>query len=307
MYLRKERNTGKSGTADTNMLQPLTHTWTNPHTRQLGIGFNPRVYRAGQSIHRPRTNPIGTGLHGLGATIQQESSAIGSMVSSATLAIPGVGPLIAGAVQAATAVAVAIESLFSGCGATCTQATSIANQVAGLLGQNLNSYMSLPQPHYASVQQYYLAIFDKTWAQLMQACNNPQLAAAGQRCITDRQQGACTWKTSPSGWAQGSDGTWAYTGAGANGSGSTCWNWFVGYRDPIANDPTVIPDPVATINTDGSTTTSTVNPQTGAVSSTITPPSATVSSTINSLTASIPTPLLLGGAALLALMILGGD
>jgi hypothetical protein len=293
------------------MLQPLTHTWTNPRTRPLGLGFNSHVYRAGQAIHRPRTNPLGTGLHGLGlgATIEQESAVIGSAVSSATLAIPGVGPLVAAAVQAATAVAVAIETLFSGCGATCTQATTIANQVAGLLQQNLSGYMSLPQPHYASVQAYYLSIFDQTWAQLLQACNNPQLAAAGQRCITDRQQGACTWQTSPSGWSQASDGTWSYTGAGPSGSGTTCWNWFVGYRDPIANDPTVIPDPVAAINPDGSTTTSTINPQTGSVTTSTTPPSTTsqLSTALNSLTSSIPAPLLLGGVALVLLMILGGD
>lgn len=294
------------------MLQPLTHTWTNPRTRPLGVGFNVHAYRSGQAIHRPRTNPIGTGLHGmygLGATIEQESSVIGSAVSSATLAIPGVGPLVAAAVQAATAVAVAIETLFSGCGATCTQATTIANQVANLLQQNLTGYMSLPQPHYASVQAYYLSIFDQTWAQLMQACGNPQLAAAGQRCITDRQAGACTWKASPGGWTQGSDGTWTYQGYGAAGSGSACWNWFVGYRDPIANDPTVVPDPVATTNPDGSTTVSTVNPQTGAITTSTAPPSVTtqLSSALNSLTTSIPAPLLLGGAALMLLMILGGD
>ena len=36
----------------------------------------------------------------------------------------------------------------------------------------------------------------------------------------------------------------AYTGA--SGSGTACWDWFIGYHDPIANDPTVVPDPTST-------------------------------------------------------------
>ena len=35
-------------------------------------------------------------------------------------------------------------------------------------------------------------------------------------CIADRQRGGCHYQ-----------------------SNGQCWNWFIGYRDPIANDPQV--------------------------------------------------------------------
>ena len=41
----------------------------------------------------------------------------------------------------------------------------------------------------------------------------------GANCVADRQAGACHYQ--------------------ANGA---CWNWFIGFRDPIANDPDVQPD-----------------------------------------------------------------
>lgn len=37
---------------------------------------------------------------------------------------------------------------------------------------------------------------------------------------------------------------WQYQFATGPNSGTNCWNWFIGYYDPIANDPTVVPDPV---------------------------------------------------------------
>ena len=42
--------------------------------------------------------------------------------------------------------------------------------------------------------------------------------------MNDRKQGACHYQV--------------------NGQ---CWNWFIGYRDPIANDPAVVPDPTTTM------------------------------------------------------------
>lgn len=162
-------------------------------------------------------------------------------MATATAFIPGVGPLVSAAVGAATQFAIAIESLFSGCGQTCVQASNIANQVAGILEQNLNSYLSYPI-RTASMQAAALQTFDGAWAQLQQACGNPALGQAGQNCISDRQAGGCKWQTSPGGWQKNSDGTWKYVAPGAAGSGTTCWNWFVGYRDPIAQDPMVLPD-----------------------------------------------------------------
>jgi hypothetical protein len=111
-----------------------------------------------------------------------------------------------------------------GCGSTCIVASEYANQAETLLQRNLNTYLSIPVPRYQSQQTAALNIFDQVWAGLIspQACGNPALGDAGKRCISDRQRGACKWK------AQG-----------------VCWNWFIGYRDPIANDPNVVPDPAA--------------------------------------------------------------
>lgn len=274
------------------MLQPITHTWH--HARPTGLGFDPSVYLWTQSIDR------GYGLAGLGLTIQQESAQIGGMAASIASMFPGVGPLVGAAIGLATQAAMVIESMFAGCGDTCVQATQIANQVAGILGQNVNAYLSQPV-HYRSVQQAYLSIFDQTWQKLVQACGNPALQAAGQRCITDRQQGACVWKASPGGWSNGQ-----YTGYGPAGSGDACWNWFVGYRDPIANDPTVVDDPPLVNNADGSTTTTVVNPQTGQTT-TYTTPANPVQAGINSITSTIPTPLLLGGLGILAFILMERD
>ena len=88
--------------------------------------------------------------------------------------------------------------------------------------QNLDAYRAIPVPRPKSAQQLALQNFDTIWAQLVKMCGDPQWGDAGKRCISDRQQGACKWQN--------------------NG---TCWNWFVGYRDPIANDTDVVDDSVS--------------------------------------------------------------
>lgn len=125
--------------------------------------------------------------------------------------IPFVGPAIAGVTLLA---AYLIKN--SGCGQTCIQTSQWANQAADALQQNLDAYMAIPIPRHPANQQVALQNFDAIWAQLKKMCGDPQWGDAGKRCIADREQGACKWK-----------------------NGSECWNWFVGYRDPIANDPNV--------------------------------------------------------------------
>lgn len=211
-------------------------TWRHDGDGKDTLTFMQLSFHHGSPIARP---PAATALRlrrGMGATDQQITALFGTIGSS----IPVAGPFI----QAAASVAVAIETMFSGCGQTCVETSQAANQVGALLSQNLSNYLSQPV-HYASIQSAALTVFDQAWAQLQQTCGNPQFGAAGQRCISDRQAGACTWKSSTYGWVQGSDGSWKYVQSGPAGSGGQCWNWFSGYRDPIANDPTVVPDPVA--------------------------------------------------------------
>jgi hypothetical protein len=130
-----------------------------------------------------------------------------------------------------------LSQLFGGCGQTCILASNDANAVEQKLIQNLNMYLAIPAPRAASAQAAALANFDQVWNTLVQACG--QIGGpAGDNCIADRHAGSCKWKASPGGWE--ADGK--YVPAGPAGSGSTCWNWFAGYRDPIANDPHVVPD-----------------------------------------------------------------
>jgi hypothetical protein len=166
------------------------------------------------------------------------SSTIGTLVALGTIGGP-VGAALAGLV----AVGMALAQVFGGCGQTCVQASNIANQVEPILQNNVTTYLASPI-RYVSMQKAAANNFMTAWQALTQNCGNPALQSAGQRCISDRQRGACVWKTSPGGWQQAGDGSWSYVPSGPAGSGSECWNWFVGYLDPILNDPLVQPDPV---------------------------------------------------------------
>ena len=207
---------------------------------------------------------------------------VGILVALGTITGP-VGAVIAGVV----AVGALLVSVFRGCGETCVEATDIVNQVEPILDQNLQTYLSSPI-RTVSMQAAALNNFNVAWAAVVQNCNNPQLLSAGQNCIKDRQQGSCAYKTSPGGWTRNSDGTCTYTGPGANGSGTACWNWFVGYHDPIANDPCVVPDSVVT--SPASTTTAATGP-TATTTATTTPPG-------------VAPLLLIGGIVLAAILLL---
>jgi hypothetical protein len=95
--------------------------------------------------------------------------------------------------------------------------TQIVNQAEVFLKQNLSAWQALSASQKTpEAQQAALMNFDNVWNQVLQACGSGQYGSAGQACIADRQQGGCHYQV--------------------NGK---CWNWFSGYRDPIANDPQV--------------------------------------------------------------------
>jgi hypothetical protein len=174
---------------------------------------------------------IGGSLAGSAAT-----AVIGSIAANggtilgltASSLVPVVGPIIAG-------ITIGLQALIanSGCGPTCVVTSQWANQAAAQLDQLTQQYFALPSPRTDAQKAVALATFDSVWQKLQQLCGQPGTGNAGVRCITDRQAGACTWrqKYQP-----------AIPGQPAIGA---CWNWFNGYRDVIANDPTV-PDSVAT-------------------------------------------------------------
>lgn len=188
-------------------------------------------------------------ISGAGSAISSAivSNTVSGEAGGAVTAAFDVGALFAGP---AAPIVAAIGNLlgpliatFNGCGATCVQATAIANQIGAPMTQAFNAYMQAPI-HYYSAQQIFLQLFDQLMASLYKSCGNPALGTAGQNCIADNSPGACHWKASPGGWGQDSTGAWKYTYWGAAGSGNSCWNPYTGIRDPVANDPTIVPDPV---------------------------------------------------------------
>lgn len=170
---------------------------------------------------------------GLGdVTSQQITSAIGSsLMSSAGVValIPG-GQLPAAIIAAVGALTSLIGGLFKP-DLTKIQASHIVDQIeAQVLKPMRASWEALPASQkFASMQAHYLNIFDNAWQAILQGCSNPALGSAGGNCISDRQQGACHYTV---------DGH-------TPGVPPNCGNWFVWYRDVVANDPNVIPDPVS--------------------------------------------------------------
>lgn len=236
------------------------------------------------SLYTPSRSLSGLGLDSgtrqIAATAAQGAATTGAILTG--LANMGIisaafGPAapIAAAIAGLTMVGIAIANLFSGCGQTCIRATQIVEQAGPIFQDNFNHYMNSPV-HFRSMQLAALNNFDILWTALTQSCSDPSLGDAGRRCISDRQEGACKWRSSPGGWQRDTSGKWTYVAPGPAGSGDTCWNVFVGLRDPIADDPTVVPDPVSQMVTGSG-----------------------LSSQVNVAGMSFPLPLLLGAGGLL--------
>lgn len=141
-----------------------------------------------------------------GAALSAASSS-GAFAAGTTMAaaVPIIGAAIAG-------VMIGLTLLFNRKGPKQKVATTeVVNAVEPKLKENLDGYMALPV-HYQSAQTAALANFDAGWAYVVQSCNIPEMGEPGVRCTSDRQRGGQ-------------------------------WDWFSYYRDPIANDPNVVPDP----------------------------------------------------------------
>lgn len=125
--------------------------------------------------------------------------------ATASLAVPIIGLAIAG-------VTLALVALYSRKGPKQKVATTeIVNKVEPLLKQNLAGYMA--GPHTVSSQAQALANFDAGWQYVVDNCSIPEMGNPGKACVSDRQPGGK-------------------------------WDWSSYYRDPIANDTQVKPDPV---------------------------------------------------------------
>ena len=188
----------------------------------------------------------GRGRRGMGQTTSgliSQTAGEGASLTGATAGLLTAAGIIQGVpiagqiIGAALAITAVVASMFKGCGSSCILTSNEVNQVEPYMQANLSQYLAAPVS--AATQQEALANFNQLWQGVVNYCSQPSMASAGKACISDRQSGSCAYKTSPGGWNQASDGSWSYTYPGANNSGSACWNWFVGYHDPIANDPRV--------------------------------------------------------------------
>lgn len=188
-------------------------------------------------------NPLFAPMPGLGdLQTDQQLVSVGAAVGSSAVAIGAATGAIAGPVGAIIGAGIGLVTTLvsaliknSGCGITCVETSQWANQAEPLLLQNIQAYFAQPAPRSQSSQAQALANFDAIWNTLKQQCSQPGTGTAGQRCISDRQAGACIWKQSTS------SPLLAFTQYGEPAPGE-CWNWFSGYRSPIESDPDVAED-----------------------------------------------------------------
>jgi hypothetical protein len=167
---------------------------------------------------------------GMGQTSGQIANiaAKGAATTASLLATLGVvSNPIGAAIGGIAAVGALIANMFHGCGDTCVVASRNADAAEQALQQNLQSYFSAPAPRYASIQAAALNNVDTLFQALYQACSDPSLGDAGKRCISERL-------------VRGGTAPWCPN------AGHTGCDWYVLYRDPIANDQNVIPDPTVT-------------------------------------------------------------
>lgn len=132
---------------------------------------------------------------------------------AAKAAIPVVGAAIAGAT-----IAISLWKARKGPYQK-VATTQIVNEAEPILQENLKAYMEGPRTFEA--QAWALQNFDDVWSQVLALCGDPKMGKPGERCISERQRGGSA--------------PWCPTGTGCD--------WFVLYRDPIAQDPDVRPAP----------------------------------------------------------------
>ena len=161
-----------------------------------------------QARRRPEHGRVGLGFVAAAGSIASGAVGTGTVLGAswAATVVPIIGPALA-------MLTMAISSSIARRNAQKTAATRVVDEVEPDMERNREIYMQGPRTR--SAQEQALANFDAMWAHVAQACSNPQLGSAGQRCISERQPGGK-------------------------------WDWFAYYRDPIATDSQVQEDPVFT-------------------------------------------------------------
>lgn len=159
---------------------------------------------------------IATANRGLGSAGSQAVVAGSQLAYPTAILIGGaaagpIGLAVGGLIALGATLAGALH-IGEGCGPTCVQATSVVNQAEPTFQMNLDGYQQG-----VIDQNTALSNFNAMWLAIEQACGAIP-GVAGQNCVSDRQAGACKWKDS-------------------NGN---CWNWWVGYHDPLLQ-PSKVP------------------------------------------------------------------
>ncbi len=192
-----------------------------------------RVYRRGLGASNPPsmttqaiTGAAGGAMIGITTATQTGSPIAGAIAGGLMTVAPFTGPA-APVLMAAAALVAPLAKMFMGCGSSCTEATKYANQFSDTLSK-LNSFYWDQPVRYASVQAQTLSYMDQAAQLLYQLCSNPQLGAAGQRCISERliKGGTAPWCNKP------------------NNIGC---DWITTYRDPIAADTGVVDDSAGSV------------------------------------------------------------
>jgi hypothetical protein len=155
-----------------------------------------------RSLHNAQTHQLATA--GIAAGLQ-------------TAALLDPEPYSKIALTIAAACVSIFRNVFSGCGATCTAATRVVDQLEPYLQQNLAAYLS-QATRTATLQAQALSVVDAILADVRSGCSDPTLGDAGRRCISERL-------------VKGGPAPWCPSGTGCD--------WITLYRDPIANDPGV--------------------------------------------------------------------
>lgn len=105
----------------------------------------------------------------------------GALGLSSSAAAWVAGPIVGGIAMAAIA-------LLNRKGPKQKEATTkIVNDAAPILADNLQAFMQGEKTPEA--KEWALAIFDKTWQAVVEACSQPQFGNPGKACVEDRQRG----------------------------------------------------------------------------------------------------------------------
>ena len=134
----------------------------------------------------------------------------GGIQAGLMAAAPFTGPAAPFVLMAAQLVG-PIAKMFAGCGATCKEATTIANNAEDAANRLLDQWNAVPVK-YKSIQKAYLAAQADVWNYLSGSCQKIG-GQGGQQCLADRQRGGK-------------------------------FDFFIHYVDPVANETDIVPDPV---------------------------------------------------------------